>query len=54
VPAKHDGFTDDELDFIPSRTSDRLLLRASSSAGLRTGINYDIEDRTGGCGKADT
>ena len=32
VPAKHDGFTDEELDFIPS-------------TGLRAGINYDIKYR---------
>ena len=35
IPAhEHDGFTDEELDFIPS-------------ASLRTGINYDIKYRMG-------
>jgi len=32
--AKHYGFTEEELDFIPS-------------TGLRAGINYDIKYRTG-------
>ena len=34
VLAQHYGFTDEELDFIPS-------------ASLRTGINYDIKYRMG-------
>jgi hypothetical protein len=34
VLAAHYGFTDEELDFIPS-------------TGLRTGINYDIKYRMG-------
>ena len=34
VLTAYDGFTDEELDFIPS-------------AGLRTGINYDIKYRMG-------
>jgi hypothetical protein len=34
VLAKHYGFTDEELDFIPSRE-------------LRAGINYDIKYRMG-------
>ena len=34
ILARHYGFTDEELDFIPS-------------ASLRTGINYDIKYRMG-------
>jgi len=34
VLARHYGFTEEQLDFIPS-------------AGLRTGINYDIKCRLG-------
>ncbi len=34
VLARHHGFTDEELDFIPSTT-------------FRTGINYDIKHRLG-------
>lgn len=34
MPATHDGFTDEELDFIPSTS-------------LRAGINYDITYRMG-------
>ena len=34
IIARHYGFTDEELDFIPS-------------ASLRTGINYDIKYRMG-------
>lgn len=40
--ANHYGFTDEELDFIPSTG-----LRPGSSTVLRTGINYDITYRMG-------
>ena len=37
VLAQHYGFTDEELDFIPS----------SADGGLRASINYDIKYRMG-------
>jgi len=41
VLAKHYGFTDEELDFIPSTS-------------LRAGINYDIKYRMGQNAEADS
>ena len=47
VPAAHYGFTDEELDFIPS-----TKLRAGPSMKLRAG-NYDIKYRMGRDAEAD-
>ncbi len=48
--ARHYGFTDEELDFIPSTFREpqgRLLLRAGPSTGLKAGINHGITYRMG-------
>ena len=49
VLAQHYGFTDEELDFIPStklRAGPSTKLRAGPSTKLRAG-NYDIKYRMG-------
>ena len=43
VLAAHYGFSDEELDFIPSTK----LMAGIPSAQLRAGINYDIKYRMG-------